>query len=611
MARKSRKALVEQEQVEKSKVYSTAVYVRLSVENSGKADDGMSLENQTKICLEYLQEHPDLKLFDLYEDNGEKGTNMDRPEFLRMMDDIRSGKVNCIVVKDLSRFSRDYIDAGNYLEKVFPFLGVRFISITDHYDSLEADGDESALMVPLKNMMNAAYAKDISQKIITSFRARQEKCEILPSFAPYGYLKSKTRRFRYELDEKTAPFVRKIFEWTLEGRRWNEIIRLLNEQGAITPAGRKLELGIWHNEKFSKRRWSTKTITDMLRNPTYTGCIVYGRMPANLAEGIPWHRADRSEWRIFPDMHEAIVTTEEFEQVQKILEDKSEARKEQRKDLAKKRAKLINLFEGKIYCGDCGKRMRFLKTYISSGGFYSLRYACGGYLDSGNRECTRHSTPLEDVQGMVLTAIQEQMLFLNRFDKASKAGRMKDALASRKLAFISHELEVVRSQKNILFERFVECEISREEYDRQREELDAKESMLERELREGKKREKEHETVLGGLNEIGNMFGMNEWIKAVRKAGAEVEELTEKSVVRKAVTDVEEGTRKLGRPRQQQDIRLKIITKELVEELVDRVMIFEGKKVEVRLKFAEERGKLERLLEEIEDDEPENRTGKE
>ena len=127
--------------------------------------------------------------------------------------------MNCVLVKDLSRFSRDYIDAGNYLEKVFPFMGVRFISVTDFFDSFSATGDENTLMVPMKNMLNAAYAKDISRKIITSFKARQKRCEILPAFGPYGYVKSKEVAFRYEVDEKTAPFVKLIFSWMIDGNQ--------------------------------------------------------------------------------------------------------------------------------------------------------------------------------------------------------------------------------------------------------------------------------------------------------------------------------------------------------------------------------------------------------
>ena len=591
MARKSRKRLDESVVDEERKVYQTAVYVRLSVENSGKADDGISFENQKKICLENVREQSDLQIFDLYEDNGEKGTDVERPEFQRMLGDIRAGRVNCVVVKDLSRFSRNYIDAGNYLEKVFPFLEVRFISITDHYDSLNADGDETALMIPLKNMINTAYAKDISRKIITSFRARQENCEVLPSFGPYGYVKSETRQYRYEIDEKTAPFVRKIFRWTLEGKRWSEIIRLLNEQGAITPAARKLELGIWHDEKYAQKRWSTKTITDMLRNPTYTGCIVYGRMITNLAEGIPRHWTDNEDWRIFPNMHEALVTREEFEQVQKILREKSEARTARIKKSKNRRAKLINPFEGKIVCGDCGNRMRFLKQLVRSGEYFNLGYACGRFLDSGTNECSRHSVRLEDIQGAVMAAIMEQTAFLDRCEKMNKVSDKKaGAFHWRKLTFMKKELEVVDSKKMTLYEEFIECKMGRKEYEQKKKELDEQAERLEKELKSGRKKLQGKETVLSGVNE------QNGWAQVVR----ETEILAEKKA-KKVKPEAIEQKRKPGRKRAVKDRRLEVITKELIEELVDQVIVYEGKRVEIRFRYAKELEELEKLVLDIEE----------
>ena len=177
-------------------------------------------------------------------DDGISGTTFDRPGFQKMEEMIENGEIGTVIVKDLSRFGRNYLEAGEYLEKIFPFMGVRFISITDGYDSLLSSDAEGALMIPLKNMMNDVYAKDISRKIITSFRARQEKGEYLPAFPPYGYVKSKTRAYRYEVDEKVAPYVRMIFEWKAAGVSHNEICRRLNDMGAVTPAKRKVELGI-------------------------------------------------------------------------------------------------------------------------------------------------------------------------------------------------------------------------------------------------------------------------------------------------------------------------------------------------------------------------------
>lgn len=283
MARKSRKQTTIQSPAVvgavKSETISTAIYARLSIENNGKDDEGDSIENQISFCKSYVIEHPYLNLVGVYEDNGSKGTNFDRPQFKKMMDEVKAGRIKCLVVKDLSRFSRDYIEAGAYLEKIFPFMGIRFISITDGYDSAVSGDAEKALMVPLKNMINTAYAKDISRKIITSFRARQAKGEILPAFAPYGYVKSKTQAYRYEIDEETAPYVRMIFEWKAEGLSHREISEKLIAMGAVTPAMRKVQLGIWKAEKYKHTTWYGRTIIDILQNRTYTGCIVYGRMP--------------------------------------------------------------------------------------------------------------------------------------------------------------------------------------------------------------------------------------------------------------------------------------------------------------------------------------------
>lgn len=310
MARKSRKntGAVIEIPAQASSYFSTAIYVRLSIENSGKDDDGDSIANQISFCKAHLAEHTDLKLYSIYEDNGEKGTNFDRPEFKRMMDDIRGGKVKCILVKDLSRFGRDYIEAGEYLEKIFPFMGIRFISITAGYDRLTCDDAEGALMIPLKNMINDVYAKDISRKIITSFRARQEKGEFLPTFAPYGYVKSKEVAYRYKIDQETAPYVRMIFGWKAEGVSHNEICERLNDMGAVTPARRKVDLGIWRAKKYKHTVWHGRTIIDIMKNPTYTGCIVYGRIPKSLYEGIKMHRAPKEEWRYVPDAHEPIIS---------------------------------------------------------------------------------------------------------------------------------------------------------------------------------------------------------------------------------------------------------------------------------------------------------------
>ena len=555
MARKSRKntgAIIEAP-VQESNYFSTAIYVRLSIENSGKDDDGDSIANQISFCKAYLAEHADLKLYGIYEDNGEKGTNFDRPEFKRMMDDIRSGKVKCVLVKDLSRFGRDYIEAGEYLEKIFPFMGIRFISITDGYDSLTCDDAEGALMIPLKNMINDVYAKDISRKITTSFRARQEKGEFLPAFAPYGYVKSKEVAYRYEVDQETAPYVRMIFEWKAEGVSHNEICKRLNAMGAVTPARRKVDLGIWRAERYKNTVWFGRTIIDILKNPTYTGCIVYGRIPKSLYEGIKMHRAPEEEWRYVPNAHEPIISQELFDKVQKMFADRAKKFQKKMNENAPLRELVTNHFKGKIYCGDCGKRMRFVKPTDKR---YPIDqnhavYVCGGYLDSGYSRCSRHSIRYPLVAEAVLAAIKVQLEFAlkqEQFIRQMRGSVREKNLIDKyvgRINYLSQELKKINGKRESLFENFAEGILDEAEYQFAKKKYDDEAADMEKKLAVEKAKKAQLDDVL---------LLSNEWLGAIHQA----ENIAE-------------------------------IDSDLVKYLISSVKVFEDNRVEVELNFAEQR----------------------
>lgn len=565
MARKSRKntGAVIEAPVQISNYFPTAIYVRLSIENSGKDDDGDSIANQISFCKAYLAEHTDLKLYDIYEDNGEKGTNFDRPEFKRMMDDIRSGKVKCVLVKDLSRFGRDYIEAGEYLEKIFPFMGIRFISLSDGYDSLKCDDAESALMIPLKNMINDVYAKDISRKIITSFRARQEKGEFLPAFAPYGYVKSKEVAYRYEIDQETAPYVRMIFEWKAEGVSHNEICKRLNDMGAVTPARRKVDLGIWRAEKYKHTVWHGRTIIDIMKNPTYTGCIVYGRIPKSLYEGIKMHRAPEEEWRYVPDAHEPIVSKELFDKVQKMFADRAEKFKAKMDENAPLRELVTNHFKGKIYCGDCGKRMRFVKPTDKR---YPVDqdhavYVCGGYLDSGYSRCSRHSIRYPVVADAVLAAINMQLELALKQEQLIR--QMRGSVREKSLIdkyvgqinYLSQELKKINNKRESLFENFAEGILDEAEYQFAKKKYDDEAAEIERKLTVEKSKKVQLDDILSLSNE---------WLEAIHKA--------------ENITEIDAG---------------------LVKHLVSSVKIFEDNRVEVELNFGDQRNIFNRIIAEM------------
>ena len=565
MARKSRKntGAVIETPVQTSNYFSTAIYVRLSIENSGKDDDGDSIANQISFCKVYLAEHTDLKLYDIYEDNGEKGTNFDRPEFKRMMDDIRGGKVKCVLVKDLSRFGRDYIEAGEYLEKIFPFMGIRFISITDGYDSLTCDDAEGALMIPLKNMINDVYAKDISRKIITSFRARQEKGEFLPAFAPYGYVKSKEVAYRYEVDQETAPYVRMIFEWKAEGVSHNEICKRLNDMGAVTPARRKVDLGIWRAEKYKHTVWHGRTIIDIMKNPTYTGCIVYGRIPKSLYEGIKMHRAPEQEWRYVPDAHEPIISQELFDKVQKMFADRAEKFKAKMDENAPLRELVTNHFKGKIYCGDCGKRMRFVKPTDKR---YPVDqdhavYVCGGYLDSGYSRCSRHSIRYPVVADAVLAAINIQLELALKQEQLVR--QMRGSVKEKNLIdkyvgqinYLSQKLKKLNGKREALFENFAEGILDEAEYQFAKKKYDEEAKEIEKKLTVEKAKKVQLDDILSLSNE---------WLVAIHKA--------------ENVTEIDAG---------------------LVKHLVSSVKIFEDNRVEVELNFGDQRNIFNRIIAEM------------
>lgn len=565
MARKSRKntGAVIEAPLQISNYFSTAIYVRLSIENSGKDDDGDSIANQISFCKAYLAEHTDLKLYDIYEDNGEKGTNFDRPAFKRMMDDIRGGKVKCVLVKDLSRFGRDYIEAGEYLEKIFPFMGIRFISITDGYDSLTCDDAESALMIPLKNMINDVYAKDISRKIITSFRARQEKGEFLPAFAPYGYVKSKEVAYRYEVDQETAPYVRMIFEWKAEGVSHNEICKRLNDMGAVTPARRKVDLGIWRAEKYKHTVWHGRTIIDIMKNPTYTGCIVYGRIPKSLYEGIKMHRAPEEEWRYVPDAHEPIISQELFDKVQKMFADRAEKFKAKVDENAPLRELVTNHFKGKIYCGDCGKRMRFVKPTDKR---YPVDqdhavYVCGGYLDSGYSRCSRHSIRYPVVADAVLAAINMQLELALKQEQLIRqmrgSAREKNLIDKHvgQINYLSQELKKTNSKREALFENFAEGILDEAEYQFAKKKYDEEAKEIEKKLTVEKAKKVQLDDILSLSNE---------WLEAIHKA--------------ENVTEIDAG---------------------LVKHLVSSVKIFEDNRVEVELYFGDQRNIFNRIIAEM------------
>ena len=343
---------------EEQNIYQTAGYIRLSIEDSGKTD-GYSLENQEKLVRDYIADQQDMRLYRLYIDNGATGTVFQRPAFDEMMQDMKDGKINCIVVKDLSRLGRNYLEAGNYLEQIFPFFRVRFISITDGYDSNSPDVTDESLIIPLKNIINEGYAKDISLKITTSFESRKKQGQFMGRYPVYGYLKDPANKNHLIVNPETCGIVKRIFQMRDSGMALGAIASQLNAEGIPSPARYLWIKGLSKEERHQDSYWDRINVKRLLTNKMYLGILVYGKERSSFAKGIKRQRVPESEWKYVPNAHEAIIDQELFDSVQKKLEDTKQnflnmtgINEDYRPE---------NLFRGRIHCSDCGGAMKMSK----------------------------------------------------------------------------------------------------------------------------------------------------------------------------------------------------------------------------------------------------------
>lgn len=476
MAGRKRKTYQEQTQQPQKQVlepvleWPTAIYARLSVENSGKDDGGDSIENQVEICRGYLEDHPYLHLYDVYMDNGWTGTNTNRPEFQRMLDDIHSGKVKAIIIKDFSRFSRDYIEAGNLLENVFPFLGVRFISVADSYDSFETDGSAQSLLIPLKNLINSYYSKDISRKVSTAVHSQQLAGKHLPSQIPYGYMKSEARAYRLEPDPETAPVVRRIFKEFYDGAGISQIARELNDEGVPSPGQIRYNRGLTVRPCYKTSRWSPQVIKQILRNPTYTGDLVFGRMPTALYLGKPnySYEFDETKWRVLPDMHEPLVSREVFNAIKERMTASQKQYQARHKAFEEFREENPAILLDFVYCGDCGARMSFTRQHISGSDAAHAYYKCPRYP---YKRCNAtHNISQDRLISIVWNALQDQLRYFCDFQMLTQKMKESGTETAQQVSYkdeiksVLMKIHQYMGKRERLYEDFSDGILSPEDY---------------------------------------------------------------------------------------------------------------------------------------------------
>lgn len=394
--------------------FRVAIYLRLSKEDddlscsSGAKNESNSISNQRKLIYDFMKSHPEFELYDEYKDDGKSGSNFDRAEFKRMMRDIEAGNVNCVIVKDQSRFGRDYIDVGKYKEKIFPKLGVRFITINEGYDSLSATSSDD-LAFTINSFVYDFYIRDISTKIRTNLTAKKQNGEYAGAFVAYGYVKDSNDKSKLVVDQFAANVVRDIFRWKIEGLSPQNIAVRLNELGIPSPAEYKRLSGSNYKTSFqtsSKAIWSHVSVRRILKNEIYLGVMIQGkRTTPNYKTKTVVTKAE-SEWLRVEGTHEAIISVRDFELVQELLKDDTHCRAG---DVT------VPVYAGRIYCGDCGAAA-VRKTVFYAGKRY-VYYVCNANKHD-RTVCSRHSIREDVLNQVIYQTVRHQIDLQLDVDKA-------------------------------------------------------------------------------------------------------------------------------------------------------------------------------------------------
>lgn len=561
MARKSRKAAIQatldgrplpqESKAAQPVVWNVGGYVRLSVMETRDRKDSQALSNQMELLRGFVAQKPDLKLCGLYADNGETGTNFDRSEFQRMMADIRAGRINCVVVKDLSRFGRNAMEAGDYLERVFPFLGVRFISIGDGFDSSEPNAAYT-LTVMLRNLLNEVYSMDISRKSGSILRQKQQRGEFIGAFASYGYLRDPGDVHKIIVDPETAPIVREIFRRAAEGEGVRSILRWLNTEGILSPGTYRYQKGICLDKRFADGKpkpWGQMTVKNMLQSSVYLGHMVQGRRRSEFYAGIPDHHLPPSEWTVVENTHEPIIDQATFDRVQAHIK----AAKEQYHANVGKYDQLgseDNIFQGLVYCADCGRPMVRYKSVTCKGTKLTYRYICPNYANLLQRSgCAYKYLPDEDLKDVLGRLIAQEAALA--VDTAALLEQKRDTgptVIDLKLARAKTEWDSLVRLRERLMRDFLAGVLNKEDHDRMKQRYAQEAADLERSIAQLQKEQRREKRLL---------TTRNPWLAAFRKHKNKVE-----------------------------------LTRELTQALVDRITVYAENRVEIQLKYRDERAAL-------------------
>ena len=521
-------------------LWTPALYIRLSRED-GDREESNSIASQRELLTEFANTQTDMAAPRLYVDDGYTGTDFDRPDFRRMMHDLRAGIVNCVIVKDLSRLGRNYVKVGEYLEHTFPLLNVRFIALSERIDSVADPRSADSLIVPFRNILNDEYAHDISNKVRASLDLKRRQGKFIGSFASYGYRKDPNDHSRLLIDETAAAIVRDIFDWFLAGTSVLGIAKRLNEQRIPNPSAYKRQQGMNYQHPASDNLdglWPDSSVRRILRNPLYTGTMVQGknRMKSyklHISEAVP-----KEEWITVEQTHEAIIPQELFDQAQSLFE---------RDTRTAPTHKQVYLFSGFLRCADCGKAMNRKQISQPYGSYHY--YICSTFKKQHKGACTKHTirsdrleqTVLETLRCQIALAVEMDELIAEINRSGTRSRSVKPLLDER--AQLETERERIEQMKLSLYPDWKAGDISREEYHQLKEQFEQQQAKLDTRLASLQSR---IDGAQNGVDET-NSF-LSQFVKYRN---------------------------------------LQTLTREVIVELIDMIYVHEGGKITIKFKFSD------------------------
>ena len=450
--------------------YRAMAYYRLSKDDKNedrsrdsKGEISDSILNQRKLVHAYLQNHPGITLVDEAYDDGYSGTNYDRPGFRSVLEKVQSGSINCVIVKDLSRLGREYIETGKYLEMIFPSFGVRFIAINDDVDSEHSTAGDD-IIIPIKNIMNESYCRELSKKLRNQFRIQRSNGEFLGAFASYGYCKSPDDKHKLVVDEYAAEVVRGIFSMKIKGCSQNIIADFLNQEKVLPPAEYKKSLGMKYKTGFqasTQAKWSVVTINRILNNPIYIGTLVQGK------RGTPNYKIKKirvrseDDWVVVENNHPAIIDPLMFSIVQKMME--RDTRRPPKEDV------LLPL-AGVLFCPDCGRALQ--RRTVTRGEQKYYYYVCATYKDG--KGCSSHSFEQNKLEETVLHAVTGQIQMIVEWNQLvhdiglQKIDQIRLGRVDLMIARKEQDLDRDKEFRMKLYEALNDNLIDRDEYNKMR-----------------------------------------------------------------------------------------------------------------------------------------------